>query len=293
VPVYDQGYQTYGGERKSLKMRWFPLWREEVLPFLKKRIFIFLLVISLMPWLVFGVGLSLLRTQITEGHALFQFIQGFPRVDETWVAWLLTNFWNTFMLVILAIWVGAPLVARDRKQHTLEVFLGRALGPVQYLWAKGAALGLFFLVFSLMPILFLFVCHLGLSGDWSFLWQHSRILWGGLLYTLLGPGALILFLLALSSMSRSPRMVGAAFIGFVFFGPAVSGILYAITRSSWVWLISLFPHLQNLGIVCLGAQPGPFLRGLPGVQTFVFFGLMILFSLGVLIVRFRDRSILR
>ena len=145
MPVFDQGYQPYAGDRKGLHRRWIPLFREEVTPYLKKRLFILLLFIAFLPWLIAGIGNSLIQSQVTEGHPLYEFIKTFPKVDETWVAWLLTNWWNTFILVILCIWVGSGLVARDRKQRILEVYLGRAMGPIQYLWSKGAALGLFFL----------------------------------------------------------------------------------------------------------------------------------------------------
>ena len=36
MPVYEQGYETYSGERRSLNRRWWPLFREEILPYFRR-----------------------------------------------------------------------------------------------------------------------------------------------------------------------------------------------------------------------------------------------------------------
>lgn len=289
MPVFDQGYQPYDGPRRPLKSRWFPLWREEVRPFLQKRVFILLCVMAILPWIVFGVGLSILKTQ-TGDLPIGEFAKQLPSVDEAWVAKLLTNGWSTFLTVILCIWMGAGLVARDRKERTLEVFLGRALGPGQYLWAKGAALGLFLLLFTFVPVLVLVVFHVGLSGDVAFLWQHAQILWGTLLYTLLGPCVVVLSVLALSSLSRSPRVVGLALVGAAFFGPAAAGILYGITKSSAAFLLAPVLELRALGYRCLGADPTP---DLSLTHVTLYFLALAAISVVALWLRFKDREVIR
>jgi len=182
------------------------------------------------------------------------------------------------------------LVARDRKEHTLEVFLGRALGPVQYLFAKGAALGVYLLLFTFVPVVVLVVFHVGLAGDISFLWLHSRVLWGTLLYTLLGPGTLVVFTLALSSLSRSPRVVGLALIGVLFFGPPASGILWAITKNPLAWTLGILVELKALGFHCLGVVPEPDISAL---HSGLYFLALLLCSLWVLYARFSKRGVLR
>lgn len=291
MPVFEQGYETYGGTRRPLAARWWPLFREEALPFVKRRLFIFLLVIALIPW-GWGVLLTFFHTQLGDSESVKSFVNNLPQVDETLFAVLLTNFYNLFLLLLVAIWVGSGLVARDRKEGTLEVFLGRAVSPLQYLWAKGAALGVFMLLFSLLPTIVLVVFQVGLTGDPGWLWEHSRVLWGTLLYTIVGPGTLVLVMLALSSLSRSPRMVGLTFFGIAFLGPIFCGILYGITRSPLAWFPSVMTQLKILAYRCLGAELEEHFALHPAL-TVAFFLLLILGSLGVLAWRFKNRGVLR
>ncbi len=290
MPIFDQGYQAYGGERRALGRRWIPVWREEAAPYLHKRAFLLLLVLALLPWLVFGAGLSFAKTQFGDSSAMQEFVKQLPPVDESWVAKLLTNGWDNFLLVIVSVWVGSGLVARDRKERTLEVFLGRALGPMQYLWAKGAALGAYLLLFTFVPVVVLVVFHVGLTGDTAFLWQHARVLWGTLLYTLLGPGTLVVTVLALSSLSRSPRIVGLALIGIMFFGLPASAILWAITRSPMAWTFSVLAELRALGYHCLGVAPE---MEIPVLHSALYFLALLGASLGILYLRFSRREVLR
>lgn len=290
MPVFEQGYQPYDGNRLPLKRRWIPIWRDEVEPFVRKRAFILLLVLALMPWLILGAGLSFLKTQAGDSPAFQEIVKALPAMDEAWVAKLLTNGWSNFLLVIVCVWVGAGLVARDRKERTLEVFLGRALGPAQYLWAKGAALGAYLLLFTFLPTVVLVIFHVGLSGDTAFLWEHARVLWGSLLYTVIGPGSVVLAVLALSSMSRSPRVVGLALVGAAFFGPAAAGILYAITKSPASFTLAALIELRALGYHCLGADPDVSISAPHAVLYFV---VLAGASLLVLWLRFKDREVLR
>ncbi len=290
MPVFDQGYQSYLGPKRSLGRRWIPVWREEAAPYLRKRYFILLLIVAFLPWLFGGVGLSFIRSQAGSLDWAKEIIQKLPEMNEAWIAKLLTLGWSNFLLAIVCVWAGSGLVSRDRKEHTLEVFLGRALGPAQYLLAKGAALGVYLLFFTFVPVALLVAFHVGLTGDVSFIWAHSRAIWGTLLYTLIGPGALVVFTLALSSLSRSPRVVGLALIGVLFFGPPASGIMWAITRSQLSWTLGILVELKALGYHCLGVAPEP---EIPALHSFLYFAALILFSLGVLYVRFSKRGVLR
>ena len=291
MPVFEQGYESYSGPRHLLSVRWWPLFREEVLPFLKKRRFLFLLILALMPWF-YGVLLTFFHTQLGDSEAVRAFVKELPVVDENLFAILLTNGYDLFLLVIVLIWMGSGLVARDRKEGTLEVFLGRAITPVQYLWAKGAAQAVFLLIFSLAPALMLVVFQVGLTGQVSWLWEHHRIVWGTVLYTVVGTGSLVLFMLALSSLGRSPRLVGLTFFGIVFLGSSASGIVYAITRNTLSWLPSITVQLKVLARLCLGAELDEKLA-MPPLLNGAFFAFLVLGSLCLLYWRFARRGVLR
>ncbi len=291
MPVYEQGYESYTGRRCSRKARWFPLFLEEVTPFLKKRRFLFLLLLALIPW-IYGVALTFLHTQLGAAGALKGFVRKLPVVNEKLVASLLGNGYEIFLLFIVVIWVGAGLVARDRRDKTLELFLSRALGSFQYLWAKGAALGFFLLLLSLVPVLVLVTFQVGLTGEAGWLLIHFRVLWGTLLYTLLGPGTIVLFVLAISSLARSPRTAGLTFIGVVFLSDVACGVIFDITREHAVWFFSVAKELSMLADRCLGA-PVPSFMAINGLWTVLFFVLLAVGSGAVLTRRFSGRGVLR
>jgi ABC-type transport system involved in multi-copper enzyme maturation permease subunit len=291
MPIFEQGYETYEGSKRSVKRRWMPLFREEVSPFFRHKRFIFLLILALVPWM-YGVALTFLHTQLGNAEWAKELVGKLPEVNETLVAKLLANGYDLFLLLIVVIWVGSGLVARDRKDKTLEVFMSRALSPTQYLWAKGAALGLFLMLFSLLPTLVLVVFQVGLTGDAGWILAHFRVLWGTTLYTLFGPCVLILFMLALSSLGRSPRIVGLVFIAIVFLGNVACGILYGITHSVSVWFFSVSTQLSLLAHRCLGVAP-PRHEAMPFGATVFFFVGLALASLAVLALRFYRRGVLR
>jgi ABC-type transport system involved in multi-copper enzyme maturation permease subunit len=291
MPVFEQGYQSYDGTRHPLKVRWWPLFREEVVPFLKRRIFIFLLILGALPWTV-AIAFTFLHTQLGDSESARQLVGKLPQVDEDLFSAFLSNFYNLFLLLLVVIWVGSGLIARDRKEGTLEVILGRAVSPLQYLWAKGAALGAFLLIFSLVPVFIVVVFQVGLTGDIAWLWEHARVLWGTLLYTLVGPGSLVLFILALSSLGRSPRLVGLTLFGVAFVGPIACGILYAITKSYWAWFPSLLNQLKALSHHCLGASHEES-TAIPLPITLTFFILLSAGSVLLLTWRFSRKGVLR
>jgi|YelNatPaOPRAMG01_1025707.scaffolds.fasta_scaffold01802_3 ABC-type transport system involved in multi-copper enzyme maturation permease subunit len=291
MPVYEQGYEAYTGVRKPLGRRWLPLFRDELLPYFRKRRFVFLLLLAMIPWL-YGIALTFLHTQLGDAQWAKELAGQLPQVDEALVAKLMANGFDLFLLLVVCIWVGSGLVARDRRDRTLEVFLGRGLGAGQYLWAKGAALGLFLLLFSLLPTLVLVVFQVGLTGDAGWIFVHSRVLWGSLLYTVVGLGSLTVFVLALSSLGRSPRVVGLVLVGIVFFGDAACGILYGITRNPAIWFFSVAKELEVLACRCLGAPPPHFIS-LPLWLSALFFAGLAALSAGVLFLRFARRGVLQ
>ena len=290
MPIYDQGYESYAGARTSRMSRWVPLLREEVLPYTKKRIFILVIMLTLAPWIILGIGPTFLRTQVGNAYWPPSMNSQLPPMNETLIARILTNEWSVLMLVIISVWVGSGLIARDRKERTMEVFLGRALGPAQYLWSKGAALGVFLLGTTLVPLIIVMIFQVGLTGDMSFLWHHIRIIWGTLLYSVGGLGAFILFILALSSLGENPRVVGLILVLILFFGPSVSSILWINTQKPIVWIFSPIDELRALASHCLGVKT---IYPISSFHSVAFFGVLALLSLIILTLRFYRREILR
>lgn len=283
MPVYNQGYETYQGKRLPLWWRWVPLWREEIAPFLNKRLFLLFMALAILPWALAALA-----------QVLLYFKSGInvPKLDEKMVAFLLGNPWQNFMMAFLSVWVGSGLVARDRRDKTLEVFLGRALSPVQYLWAKAFSLAVFFLFFTLLPAWLMMILQVGISGDLSFFIQHFRIVWGSLLYAVVGVGSLVIFILALSSLSSSPRFVGLLLVGILFFGTTAGALFGGITDKHWAPVLGILLELSALASHCLGEEP-MFDLNISATQSTIFFICFAALSLGLLWWNFSRKRLLR
>ncbi|MFH0803291.1 MAG: hypothetical protein V2A78_13030 [bacterium] len=281
MPVYHQGYETYQGERLPLWWRWVPLWREEIAPFLNSRLFFFFMALAILPWALAAISQVLLH---------FKVMGNVPVFDEKVAAFLLANPWQDFMMAFLSIWVGSGLVARDRRDRTIEVFLGRALSPVQYLWAKGFSLAGFFLLFTLLPVWLMVLLHVGITGDFSFFIQHFRVLWGSLLYTVVGVGSLVLFVLALSSLSSSPRLTGLLLIGILFFGTTAGALLGALGNNPWVSIFGILLEMSALASHCLGADE---MLKVSFSHSMIYFAVLTAASLGLLWWNFSRKRLLR
>jgi hypothetical protein len=118
------------------------------------------------------------------------------------------------------------------------------------------------------------------------------VIWGTLLYTAVAPGTLVLFVLALSSLGRSPRLVGLTFFGIVFLGKSASAIFYGITRNTAAWFFSITDEMRVLAHRCLGAELPEQLAMSP-ILSVIFFTLVVAASLFVLYWRFSKREVLR
>lgn len=281
MPVYHQGYETYQGERLPLWWRWVPLWREEIAPFLNSRLFLIFMALAILPW-----------TLVTASQVLLHFkvIANLPELDEKMAAFLLANPWQDFMMAFLSVWVGSGLVARDRRDKTLDVFLGRALSPLQYLWAKAFSLAGFFLLFTLLPVWLMVLLQVGITGDLSFFIQHFRIVWGSLLYTVVGVGSLVLFVLALSSLSSSPRLAGLLLIGILFFGTTAGALFGALGDNPWASVFGILLELSVLASHCLGVEG---LFKISFSHSMIFFVGLTTASLGILWWNFSRRRLLQ
>jgi ABC-2 type transport system permease protein len=236
VPIHDQGYRRYIGSRAAVGKSWQVITRAGVRTVLAKRSFIALMLLAWAPFVVRAV-----QVYIAANFSQASFLA--PKA-ETFREFLGQQ--NVFVFFV-TIYIGAGLIANDRRANALQVYLSKPLTRAEYVAGKLAILFLFLVAVTWLPAVLLLLIQIMFAGSLTFLRQNIFLIPAITLFSLLQVLVASMTMLALSSMSKSSRFVGVMYAGLVFFTAAMFQALRGITaRSSFAWL-SPTDTLEQLG----------------------------------------------
>ena len=138
-------------------------------------------------------------------------------------------------------WVGAGLVANDKRANALQIYLSKPLTRIEYIVGKLVILGAFLLMVTWVPAILLLVLQVAFSGSFSFLRQNLYLFPAVTVFAFLQVLLAAFTMLALSSLSKSSRYVAILYAGAYWFSHAVFGVIYA-------------DHRQHEAVVALAAR---------------------------------------
>jgi ABC-type transport system involved in multi-copper enzyme maturation permease subunit len=156
------------------------------------------------------------------------------------------------LCVLLTIFGGAGLIANDLRTGAILVYLSRPLTRRDYVLGKLSVLLALNLCVTLVPGLLLYLVGLGLAPE---LYAKLELLWIApaiVLHSLTISLSIGLLSLAVSALSRNPRVAGLGFFGVVAGLEMVRGVLILISRSPWAALVSLQADIRALGAAMFG-----------------------------------------
>jgi ABC-2 type transport system permease protein len=140
-------------------------------------------------------------------------------------------------LFFVTIYVGAGLIANDRRANALQIYLSKPITRVQYVGGKLLTLVVFLAAVTWLPAVLLMLLQSMFSGDMKFIAGHPGLIPAMTLVCALQISMAAVTILALSSLSRSRRFVAMLYAGIVFFAAAMDQALRAATGSrAWVWV---------------------------------------------------------
>ena len=236
MPIHDQGYRRYLGDRAALGKSWQVITRAGIRTVLAKRSFIALMLMAWAPFVVRAVQVYVAAT--------FQQASFLAPKAETFREYLGQQ--GVFVFFV-TIYIGAGLIANDRRANALQVYLSKPLTRAEYVAGKFAILFLFLIGVTWLPAILLLIIQILFAGSLTFLRENFFLLPAITLYSLLQVLVSSMTMLALSSMSKSSRFVGIMYAGLIFFTASLFQALRGITgRSSWAWL-SPTSTLEQLG----------------------------------------------
>lgn len=244
MPIHDQGYRRYGGTRAAVGRAWQVIAGAGIRSIIGKRAFIALMLFAWAPFLVRVVQIYV--------SANFQQAAFLAPKGETFREFLGQQ--GVFVFFV-TIWIGAGLVANDRRANALQLYLSKPLTAAEYIAGKMAILFLFLAFVTWAPAMGLLLVQAIFAGSFAFIRNNAYLLPAITLFSLAQVLLASSTMLALSSLSKSSRFVGIMYAGLMFFTAALFQALRGITgSSSFAWL-SPGDALEQLGDVIFRLEP--------------------------------------
>jgi ABC-2 type transport system permease protein len=245
MPIHDQSYRRYKGERVNARSAWTVIALAGIRSFISKRLFLGVLLFAYIPFIV----------RLVQFYFAANFAQAAALVGPS--AQTFRDFLSqqNFVVFVTTIYVGAGLIALDRRANALQIYLSKPLTRAEYIAGKMAILVTFLLLVTLLPALLLLVGQIILSGSFEFARANIYLFPAIIVFSIIEVMVVALAMLALSSLSTSSRYVAVMFAASMFFTQAIFGTLTAIsgsTRTSWV---SFVASLNQVGDVIFRLPP--------------------------------------
>jgi ABC-2 type transport system permease protein len=236
MPIHDQGYRRFTGRREGRGNAWLVIASGIVRTMLRKRLFLLLLLAA---WLQF-----LVRTVLLYASTTFPQVAFLAPTAQTFRDFLDQQSWAIFFVTI---YVGAGLIANDRRANALQIYLSKPLTRFEYVAGKALALMGFLLFITWVPAILLLIVQIMLAGSFAFAQKNLFLFPAITVFSLLQAIVATFTMLALSSLSRSSRFVAVMFAGVILFTRAIQGMFWLLTRSSASSLISPTATLDRVG----------------------------------------------
>jgi ABC-2 type transport system permease protein len=244
MPIHDQSYRRYGGARSRPGSGWSVITLAGIRTMLGRRRFLVLLLVAWLPCLVRGVQIYL-AANFPQASILELSAETYREFLEQ----------QGLFLFFITIYVGAGLIASDRRAHALQLYLSKPLSRAEYVIGKLGVLMAFLLLVTWAPAMTLLLLQVLFEGSFEFLRTNMFVVPAITLFALIEVLLASFTMLALSSLSTSPRYVGVLYAGAVLFTDTIYGVLHVAfggTRLAW---ISFQANLALLGDVVFRQPP--------------------------------------
>ncbi|HQX80779.1 MAG TPA: hypothetical protein PKW63_03430 [Vicinamibacterales bacterium] len=235
-PIHDQSYRRYAGTRLPVGRNWGVIASHGIRAMVEKRPFLALMLFAWIPFIVRLVQLYIVANYpqagaiISVNPAMFR-----EFLDQQGVFVFFTT-----------IYVGAGLIAADRRANALQIYLSKPLLRMEYIGGKLLVLVSFLLAVTLLPALLLILMQVAFSGTLEFVRNNFFVIPAVVLACFVQVIVASFTMLALSSLSKSTRYVSLLYTGAIFFTEALFNTLRMITGSTRVAWISITANLQQV-----------------------------------------------
>ena len=236
MPIHDQGYRRYGGSRAPRGQAWSVITRAGLRTMLAKRMFLGLLLVAWFPFFVRAVQIYA-AANLPQAAFLKPTAETFRQFLDQ----------QSIFVFFVTVYVGAGLIANDRRANALQIYLSKPLTRAEYVFGKLAILMTFLLAVTWAPAMVLLLVQIAFAGNFTFFQNNLYLFPAITVFAAVEVITVAATMLALSSLSKSARYVAILYAMVLFFSSAIYGVLYAVTRSSSFSWISLSADLEQVG----------------------------------------------
>ena len=245
MPIHDQGYRRYGGSKAPLGQGWTVIARAGIRTMFAKRAFLGLLLLAWFPFFVRAV-------QFYAAANLPQILAGNGAAAASFFAPTPATFRDFFdkqdlFVFVFSVYVGAGLIANDRRANALQIYLSKPLTRAEYVFGKLAILMAFLLLITWVPAIMLLIVQILFAGNFTFVRNNFYLFPAVTLFAFIEAGVVSAAMLALSSLSNSSRFVGILYAALMFFSQALFGVLAFVTGDSSLSWIAITHDLAQVG----------------------------------------------
>jgi len=170
MPIYDQSYAHWKGRLEGRVFRWLPIMLNGIRLVFKRKLMLLLIGVALIPFM-FRLGMVILY------HNLDSLPENPPehfgeeiRATGNFYYLFLTRE-QVFGVIVMCLFMGAPLVARDMRVGAMEVYFAKPITVGEYLLGKGGVVVSYVFLVTLVPALLLYAISIGVS---SYIWRQKR-----------------------------------------------------------------------------------------------------------------------
>lgn len=275
MPIHDQGYRHYQGQRSPHGRAWWVIARAHMQSLLRYRWFQVLLLGSSVPFLVRAgqIYFSTTSPQVAELLAT---------TPDTFRDFLSQQRFFVFLVVIMQ----SGLIAEDRRTNALQLYLSKPLTRVEYVLGKLVPPLAFVLAITLVPAVLLLVLQVVFSGSLTFVRQNLFLLPAITLFSIVQALLSAFAILALSSLSKSRRFVAIMYAGIIFFTAAMYQVLRGITASRTWAVISPGEMLDVIASVIFRSRTEPAVPVYVAIMVIV-----VIIGVAILILERRIRGV--
>lgn len=245
MPIHDQSYRRYAGGKTSPGRAWTVIAWAGIRNMIRKRAFMGLLIFAWLPFVVRAVQLYAAANYPQAAAILAPDAKTFRDFLGQ----------QDFFVFIVTIYVGAGLIANDRRANALQIYLSKPLMRSEYIAGKAAVLFAFLLLVTWVPAILLLLLQVMFKGSFEFV-KNNLFLFPAITVASFLQAILATFtMLALSSLSKSSRYVGILYAGAMFFTSAIYAAMYAITGNSSLSWLSLTSNVSQVVDVIFRLTP--------------------------------------
>jgi ABC-2 type transport system permease protein len=277
MPIHDQGYRRYQGRRQPHGRIWWVIARAGIMERLRERKFLGLLLFASVPFFVRTVMLYL-GSNVPQAT----FLEATPATFREFLDQ------QSIFVFFITIYVGAGLIANDRRANALQIYLSKPLTRIEYVMGKLVTLLVFLTAVTWLPGILLLLLQMMFAGNFTFLRANLFLFPAITLFSAI----LVLFsafaMLALSSLSKSRRFVAMMYAGLIFFTAAMYQALSGITTSR-AWAV-ISPE-DTLDVVAAVIFRSPGTPSVPMWAALLTIGVIIAISVWILERRVRGVEI--